>query len=109
MPTSPNVSTSSPINATANTNELAFRITTYSLLCITALILLAITFYAIYKHKKKSGRNKGQNYTSTSDQSDDTIWTPKFFYLDDDNKLRISIRCEEYRDIREGRIPRVIE
>ncbi|WP_395877996.1 hypothetical protein [Ehrlichia muris] len=122
MPTSLNVSTSSSINATASTpvthhnkgnnthdNESAFRIATYSLLFIAALVLLAITFYTIYKHKKKSGRNQGQNYTSTSDQSDCSEWRQEFFYLDKDNRLPISIRCEQYREIREGRIPRVIE
>ncbi|KJV65611.1 hypothetical protein EMUCRT_0556 [Ehrlichia cf. muris str. EmCRT] len=84
-----------------------YRTAALLLLCIGTLVLLAIICYKMYKNKKKRERNQDQNGISTYDPSSEG--TQQFFAIDRYNYLPISIRCQEYIDIRAGRMPRVIE
>ena len=73
---------------------------------IMLVLLLAILFCVLYKKCKKDHSKRHQNR--------EYQWVPQkelpgFFYLDSQNKIPISIRCREFTEVREGRLPYVIE
>ncbi|AHX05003.1 hypothetical protein [Ehrlichia japonica] len=105
MPTLPNITNST--NTLIPTQNQVLPIEGMLFLFTIAIILiLVILCCAVHNktccavHNKKCKKDQRTRYPDLEQE---------FFYLDAESRIPVSIRCEQYRDIRAGRIPRVIE